>query len=309
MKAALIGYGYWGKILRRYIEDCDSFELVGIYSENYNSANGMQFFDSFDEILYSDEIEVVFVCTPIGSHYEICKKLLENKKHVFCEKPTTKRLDELVTLTKIAKERNKILFTDYVYLMSRSINQMKKQMIMLGQVCRIEGEISQFGNFYPDDTVYEIIGVHLLSVIAFLYANAVIKLQRVQEHCKLSLYDGNIELLINDSIQVSLKSNLISPKKTRIIKVFGTEGSLLLNMMDEEATLRFVGYCIDGEGKCRRKEEKSWKYDECNNLRCVLNQFAEIIANKNNEENYRISLKVDELLEMINERKYGRDQI
>ena len=40
----------------------------------------MQFFDSFDEILYRDEIEVVFVCTPIGSHYEICKKLFLEAK-------------------------------------------------------------------------------------------------------------------------------------------------------------------------------------------------------------------------------------
>ena len=30
MKAALIGYGYWGKILEKYIASCRDFELVSI---------------------------------------------------------------------------------------------------------------------------------------------------------------------------------------------------------------------------------------------------------------------------------------
>lgn len=43
MKAALIGYGYWGKIIRRYIEQNKNFELVRICTQE-DVAEEKEFF-------------------------------------------------------------------------------------------------------------------------------------------------------------------------------------------------------------------------------------------------------------------------
>ena len=32
MKVGLVGYGYWGKIIRTYIDKNDNFELIKIYT-------------------------------------------------------------------------------------------------------------------------------------------------------------------------------------------------------------------------------------------------------------------------------------
>lgn len=172
MRAALIGYGYWGKIIRKYIDENCNFDLLCIYTKNPDpeerKKSELVFTQSLEAVLYDYQIEAAFVCTPIETHYEICKTLLLSGIYVFCEKPTVRRQEEFDILTRIAESRHKILYTDYIYLLSPSIKKMKEIIPLIGDINAIEGEISQFGNFYPDDTVFEVLGVHLLSVLVYL---------------------------------------------------------------------------------------------------------------------------------------------
>ena len=80
MKVALVGYGYWGKILRKYIDASPNFELTAITTKDDVISDPI--FTTLDEILENESIEAVFVCTPIDSHYDICKACLQRGKHV-----------------------------------------------------------------------------------------------------------------------------------------------------------------------------------------------------------------------------------
>lgn len=51
----------------------------------------------------------ILLCTPTDTHYELLKYLFTAKKPVLCEKPITRRVDQLVELQAIA-ERNAIDF-------------------------------------------------------------------------------------------------------------------------------------------------------------------------------------------------------
>ena len=35
MEVAVVGYGYWGKILKKYLDENDLFKVVGIYDPLY----------------------------------------------------------------------------------------------------------------------------------------------------------------------------------------------------------------------------------------------------------------------------------
>ena len=121
MKCVLIGYGYWGKILERYIKESSFFKLSGIYDPLLEDKLEMT------EILTDKSIECAFVCNPIDEHYSTVKLLLEHGKHVFCEKPLSKKLEESMELLNLAKKNNLTLFTDYIYTVSPSINEIKKR--------------------------------------------------------------------------------------------------------------------------------------------------------------------------------------
>ena len=162
MKCVLIGYGYWGKIVKQYIEKNNYFELVGVCDPALkNSLN-------LEDILKSKEIECAFVCSPVDTHYSTVKKLLEYNKHVFCEKPLCKDFNETKELVNLSEKKEVCLYTDYIYTVSPTINFIKKNINLVGKVLYCEASIKQFGNFYKNDDVFEVIGVHMFSALSYI---------------------------------------------------------------------------------------------------------------------------------------------
>ena len=124
MKAALIGYGYWGKIIERYIT-AHGIELTYIYCRT--SIENDKWVDRQDIIWEDKTVSLVFVCTPVRTHFDICKAALLAGKHVFCEKPAVKSMRELCELQDCAEQAGRILYIDYIYTTSPSIRYIKKE--------------------------------------------------------------------------------------------------------------------------------------------------------------------------------------
>ena len=110
MKIIQIGTGGWGKNHARILSELGV--LVAICdvniekSKEYGKKYSVNYYDSLEKILESEEFDGAFVVTPTSTHTEIAKKLLEAKKHVFVEKPMTYKSEEGEKLTKLA-EKNK----------------------------------------------------------------------------------------------------------------------------------------------------------------------------------------------------------
>ena len=93
MKIIQIGTGGWGKNHTRILSElgvlvaiCDAnIEKSKEYGEKYS----VNYYDSLEKVLESEEFDGACVVTPTSTHTEIAKKLLEAKKHVFVEKPMT----------------------------------------------------------------------------------------------------------------------------------------------------------------------------------------------------------------------------
>lgn len=297
MKTALIGYGYWGKIIRRYIESSKSFQLVKICCKEQVDGKDNLFTTDINIIWNDSDIETVFICTPVATHFEICRQGLLNGKNVFCEKPTVRTSEEFEELAYLAKKQNKILFTDYIYTVSPSIMKMKEELPEIGTISGIEGEISQFGNFYPQDTVFEVLGVHLFSVLGYLVPDLKIDSCKSSYLFDLNLYSGMLQAKINGNIQVLFTCSLLNVKKIRIIKIYGTRGTLVFDMMDKEATLYLQKYENQKDGVVKGGEFKNWKFDENNNLVRILLKFREAIVSGDNQENLKVARIVNRLLE------------
>ena len=70
MRVALIGYGYWGRILRRYLDADPRIRLARICSRDIQ-PDGL-YTDDLEEVLLDEGIEALFICTPIDTHFAIC---------------------------------------------------------------------------------------------------------------------------------------------------------------------------------------------------------------------------------------------
>ncbi len=111
IKLATIGTSW---ITEAFLMSCellkDKFQLTAVYSRNYEK--GLEFGKNFGcervicdlQKLASDpEIEAVYIASPNAFHYSQSKLMLQNKKHVLCEKPITVTPEELEELQALAK--------------------------------------------------------------------------------------------------------------------------------------------------------------------------------------------------------------
>lgn len=111
-KVGIVGYGYMGEIRRRVIEQNPQLELIGIADTNpliRKQITGCPVFDSLDGLL-DNPVDIVFVCTPNLYTPEICIKSLEAGKHVFCEKPPGRNVDDVKRIINAESEKVKLMF-------------------------------------------------------------------------------------------------------------------------------------------------------------------------------------------------------
>jgi hypothetical protein len=104
MKTLLIGNGYWGNIVKSKLELLTTLVCVADSKSN------------IDDILINNEIDYVFICSSIESHYEIVKKCINYKKNIFCEKPFTGNLQNSIELYDLASLNNVNIFVDNLFL-------------------------------------------------------------------------------------------------------------------------------------------------------------------------------------------------
>jgi len=112
LKAAIIGYGYMGEIRKQVIENHELLELVGICDSDVNKREmikGVRTFSSFDDLLGA-EPDIVFVCTPNSFSPDICVKSMNLGKHVFCEKPPGKDVNDIKRILNAENENVKLMF-------------------------------------------------------------------------------------------------------------------------------------------------------------------------------------------------------
>ena len=97
LKVAVLGAGHLGKIHLKLLNQSNKYQLVGFYDADTSHAKkvaeefGYTFIDSIDALINS--CDVIDIVTPTLSHFECAKKAIENKKHVFIEKPITNTVE------------------------------------------------------------------------------------------------------------------------------------------------------------------------------------------------------------------------
>ncbi len=114
MKVVQIGVGGWGKNHSRILSEFGVLSAVCDTNleraEEFGKKYSVNFYNSLESLLEQEKFDVALICTPTITHSNIATKLIENKKHVFIEKPMTYLSDDGQSLVDLAK-RNKVILT------------------------------------------------------------------------------------------------------------------------------------------------------------------------------------------------------
>lgn len=113
IKYAVVGTGRISKKHFTALESNDNSTLMGVYDTNPEKAATAAMeqdcinYQSLNNLLSDEMVDVVSICTPHSSHIELAKQALLHEKKVLCEKPLAMSSEELAHyVSEIDKNQN-----------------------------------------------------------------------------------------------------------------------------------------------------------------------------------------------------------
>ena len=109
IKAGIIGAGYIGEFHALAYASLPDLKLALIVDQNLANAQKLarqvQAEAASDlQALIASDVDLVSICTPTPNHMETAKALMQAGKHVLCEKPIARTLDQAQSMIDAARQ-------------------------------------------------------------------------------------------------------------------------------------------------------------------------------------------------------------
>ncbi|MGM7700475.1 oxidoreductase [Pseudalkalibacillus sp. Hm43] len=257
VQVGLIGYGLSGKVFHApFFRTLPQYELALISTSKpdhvYEDMDDVEVVPTAEEIIQSDDVELVVITAPNEHHFSLGKKALEAGKHVVIEKPFVVHSEEGEALQRLAEEKGLVLSPYHNRRWDNDFLTVKK-MIDEGALGEIMSYEAHFDRFRPDvrdrwrekpvpggGILYDL-GSHLIDQALMLFGtdfksvSADVKAQREE-----ATVDDYFHIRLDyDPLQVILHSSALVRSPGPKFQVHGTKGSFVKYGMDpQEGQLR-----------------------------------------------------------------------
>lgn len=246
LKAALIGYGYWGRNIARVLNSSSAFDLKVICDETPAKLNEAKKIYSNVEMVRSIEeipsdIDVVAIITPAESHYPLAKRFLERGKHILLTKPFTMNLKEAEELVELAGKMDRVVFVDHTFVFNPAVKKLKELLPKIGKPYFVVSQRLNLGIFQPDVNVIYDLMPHDLSILAYLFdkpiTSAVTSAFCSAGYPQADLAHASFEL--EGGIKGLVSVSWLAPAKIRQFIVVGSAGMLSYDDVAVTEKVRF----------------------------------------------------------------------
>lgn len=262
IRIGIIGAGTMGGCHLGCYEDIPGVKVVAVCdlikekAENLASNHGARVVTDAMEIINAEDIDYVDICLPTPLHYVYAIPAMKNKKHVFCEKPIARTIDEADEMVKTAKE-NSVKFTvghvlrffpEYVKLKDKmekglvgTVKEVRtaRESSNPGMVCSWYGDIKQSGGPMFDMALHDVdYLIHTFGDVE--YVKAIGKLGEE----KYPLFDYAYTLLkFKNGMVAHATGSWALPKGapfTTKIEVYGTEGMMEESILKTSPIISYI---------------------------------------------------------------------
>jgi predicted dehydrogenase len=159
----MIGAGGYAFNLIKWIwEIPDQIDLIAVSSNPARHSpgraackqKGIPVYDSTDQLLEAvkGKADVIYVPTPINTHFAITKKCIDAGFDVFLEKPPVATIQDLDELIKYVSQKGKSVPVAFQYLHSEIVQKLKKQIVegRFGKIKCVKGVAGwpRFDSYY-----------------------------------------------------------------------------------------------------------------------------------------------------------------
>lgn len=292
-------------------------KLYGVYDVNimkaqdYANRHNVEFvFNSIDELLASDEIDIVYIATPPKFHKEYAIKALNKGKNVYVEKPISLSHEETMEICKLANEKKLKVYVAF-YRRGQEKYKKIKDLIESGEIgklrmikvtqqqpveeveknketlpWRLNKEISGGGKFID-------MALHILDIIQYIVGD-------------ISEMDGIVDNIgkyyeVDDIVLATFKCNsklygqvygsgswcYVADKDVDLVELIGDEGRI------EFAGLPGNNFTVEKNG-----EKKCYEFDVPENVAMPYEQEVvyELLGMARSSANLEQAIKLDKFV-------------
>ena len=263
MRLGIVGFGFMGHCDADMMatfpdEQIKLVAVADIDPEQLKDApEGVEVYNSMDEMLANADINVVMISPPNPSHPEMVEKAAAAGKHVICEKPAAMSLEEFDRMVEVT-EKAGVLFTvhqqrrwDRDYRVMKEVYDRR----MVGQPYIIKSQLYGFNGNMHDWHIYPEMGggmlfdwgVHLIDQILNMVDAPVVSLyadlrniinERVDDYFKIIMKFGNGVLA-----EIELGTYYLTPKRAWFIG--GNTGSAFIEGWDCEGKIVRTAHLLE----------------------------------------------------------------
>jgi predicted dehydrogenase len=185
-----------------------------------------------EDVVFSQDVDVVAVITPVFTHFDLAKRALENGKHVFVEKPFTATVAQAEELIAIAKEKDLKIMVDHTFLFTgtvRKIRELIKEKV-LGDIYYFDSMRANLGLFQHDVNVIWDLAPHDFYIMDFLLDEKPVGITATGTAHFNALEDiAYITIYFADNTIAHFNMNWLSPVKVRSLLIGGSKKMVLWN--------------------------------------------------------------------------------
>ena len=297
LKIGVLCAGHLGKIHLKLLQQITAFEVVGFYDINHANAQlvsqkmGIKNFSSADELIAA--VDVVDIVTPTSTHFELAKKALEQKKHIFVEKPFTKSLAEAEQLIEMVEKAGVKAQVGHIERFNPAF--------LAAQQADIDArfmEVHRLAQFNPRGTDVSVVldlMIHDLDIILNLVKSKVKKISANGVSVISATSDiANARLEFENACVVNVTASRLSLKNMRKMRIFQPNAYVSIDFLEKKTEVISLANNIPDDLPAfsmkitRNNKEKHIilqrpQVEPINALKMELQSFANAILNDTKE--------------------------
>jgi predicted dehydrogenase len=138
----------------------ENLDLVAVASRNMQTAAEFaaayeipRWYGDYDALFAADDVDAVYICTPIGTHAELTRRALQAGKHVLVEKAFTSTADEARSLAALAAGQDRFLMEAMWMRFNPAIRQVLQE-VADGTIGEVRTVQASFGFPPPPGTAH-----------------------------------------------------------------------------------------------------------------------------------------------------------
>ena len=243
------------------LKSLDQCELIAVARANYSLAESFakefsakRWYKNWQDIMTDEEIDAVYIATPVSLHAEQTIAVAKAGKHVLCEKPMALNANDCKRMIETCKAHDVKLGVSY-YRHFYPVIKRTKEIILSGEIGEptvVDIQVFEWFDRKPGEPRYWLLekelsgggpmmdfGCHRIEVLQYLFGNIKeVQSQLFNVHFKREVEDtAYVSLLFENNTQAIIRVTHAAIEARDTLDIFGTKGTIHIPVLNGETMI------------------------------------------------------------------------